>query len=90
MKQSHSNALICLSLPLFLIACGTERIVTKPEVVRVTETEFVPVPADLTALRDVSVIPEGATYAEVILHCRQDRETVGVLNAQLEAISQLE
>lgn len=74
---------------MLLSACGTERVIPQPEIVRVEVTKVIPVPADLTAQRPVTAIPDGVTYGEAAVLWAKDRETVKVLNTQLEGIQSL-
>ena len=74
---------------LILPACATERVITKPEIVRVVETQTVPVPADLTETIPPAPIPDRLTYGEGAVLWRQDRDTIEILNARLRAIQGL-
>ncbi len=81
--------LLCL---LFLsTACSTtERVVLKPEIVEITETVYVDVPADLTTPIAKQERPDGdLTYGDAIGLWVMDRATVDKLNGQLKAIESL-
>ena len=80
-------------LPLFLlpflIACAPTRVVTKPEVVTVTKTEWRPVPADLVTPENPSAIPNGVTYGDALALWAEDRKSLAIVNGRLAAIKSL-
>lgn len=82
--------MICLFLLPCLTACAPERIVPKPEIVRVTVTKTVPVPADMTLEVAKTPKPARATYGETLELWDRDRGIIDILNARLRAIQALE
>ena len=80
--------LLCL-LPL-LTACGTERVITQPEVVEVVRVERVTVPGDLLIQHNKTTIQEGpVSFAEAIEYWSLDRAIIDTLNGQIRAIESL-
>ena len=80
---------LCL---LFLsTACSTtERVVLKPEIVEITTTEYVAVPADLTTPIAKQSRPDGdITYGDAINLWVLERATIDTLNGRLKAIESL-
>lgn len=80
-----------------LQGCGTiERLVQQPVPVTVTETEFIPVPDELLLQRSPVEIAggvgdfSGITYADALVLWARDRQTIKALNAQLQAIGELD
>ncbi len=74
----------------YLTACSTERVVTRTEIVTVTETEFVNVPTDLTVPIAKQERPDGEiTYGDTIGLWAEDRSTIDKLNGRLAAIESL-
>ena len=56
---------LILATVLLLAACGKEELIRPPEIVEVTVTKYVPVPAELS--RDCDEVPkEGNDYQEAI------------------------
>lgn len=82
--------MICLLFLLSLAACAPERVAVQPEIVRITVTKTVPVPADLTAEVVKTPKPASATYGETVELWDRDRGIIDVLNARLRAIQALE
>ncbi len=83
-------ALVPLCLLILSTACSTERVVLKPEIVEITETEYVAVPVELTAPIAKQVRPGGEiTYGDTIGLWVEDRATIDKLNGRLAAIESL-
>ncbi len=85
------RALVLLCLSISLMACSTtERVVLKPEIVEITDTEYVAVPADLTAPIAKQERPDGdLVYGGAIYLWSMDRATIDKLNGRLKAIESL-
>lgn len=83
------HALTLLLIPLLLTACANEKIVERPVPYEVVNTEYVPVPEDLTAPVDTATIPDSITYGDALILWAQDRAAIARLNAQLEAIREI-
>ena len=84
------RALVLLCLLSFLMACSTERVVLKPEIVEITTTEYVAVPADLTTPISKQERPDGdVTYGDAINLWVLERATIDTLNGRLKAIESL-
>ncbi len=84
------RALVLWCLSISLMACSTERVVTRTEVVIEKETVYVAVPADLTAPIAKQERPDGdLVYGGAIYLWSLDRATVDKLNGRLKAIESL-
>ena len=85
------RALVLWCLSISLMACSTtERVVLKPEIVEITNTAYVAVPADLTTPIAKQERPDGdLTYGDAIGLWVEDRSTVDKLNGRLKAIESL-
>lgn len=80
---------ILLSLTLFLTACGTDRVVQRPEVVRVVERVYIPVPEDLVQEIPKTSIEGVNTYGDALEAWANDRAIIDALNGQLRGIGSL-
>ncbi len=85
------RALVLLCLLILSTACSTtERVVLKPEIVEITDTVYIAVPADLTAPIAKQERPDGdLVYGGAIYLWSLDRATVDKLNGRLKAIESL-
>ena len=86
------HVLILLFLNLYLGACGTQKIVPKPKIVKIPgPVEYIAVPADLLILHEKTTIPEGGiTYGEAIQLWEADRAIIDIQNGQLLGIDALD
>ncbi len=84
-------ALTLLCLLILSTACSTtERVVLKPEIVEITKTEYVAVPADLTTPIAKQARPDGdVTWGALAESLTEERATVDKLNGRLKAIESL-
>lgn len=80
---------ILLSLPIFLTACTTERLVEVPVPVEIVRTETAAIPDDLTEPVEKAVVSESMTYGEALAAWADDRASVDVANAKLKAIRKI-
>ena len=78
-----------LCLLIFCQACAPTRVVTKPEVVTVTKTEWKPVPADLVKPENPAEIPNSVTYGDALALWAEDRRSLAIVNGRLKAIESL-
>ena len=85
------RALVLLYLSISLMACSTtERVVLKPEIVEITNTVYVSVPADLTTPIAKQERPDvDLTYGDAINLWVLERATIDTLNGRLKAIESL-
>ncbi len=85
------RALVLLCPLILSMACSTtERVVLKPEIIEIIETEYVAVPADLTTPIAKQERPDGdLVYGGAIYLWSLDRATVDKLNGRLKAIESL-
>ena len=86
----RTHALILLFLLLCLTACGTERVVLKPEIVEIAgPTKWVEIPDDLVMQEPLIAIPDGATYGDLIEILGLERASKIRLNGRLAGIDSL-
>ena len=80
---------MCL-LSLSTACSTTERVIRKAEIVEITDTVYVNVPADLTAPIPKQERPDGdVTFGDLIDLLGEERATVDELNGRLKAVESL-
>lgn len=89
MKHWPRNVLTCLLIPALLTGCGSQRVVTVPEVVEVVKYERIPVPAELLADCVKSLVPSELTYGQALSLWAEDRAKLDTCGGQIEAIGVL-
>ncbi|GAA0721403.1 Rz1-like lysis system protein LysC [Dokdonella soli] len=78
----------CIGLLILALAACAPAPVKPPQVVQVTVTKYVPVPADLTAPCPIAK-PAANTVQEAVRVARERRASIEKCNGQLEAIQAL-